>query len=136
MKLGGGGDDELTAALQRANGKVLYEYLLTPNVAHALSGVQVAASLCELLPKLYRKLAESPQQAPYLASQSLSEAVMKADALLEEYFLAPAVKHADGLARAALSLNLGRLDPLFARIRGSEPPQEAVIGALDNVNLQ
>ena len=60
---GGGGDDELTPALQRSGGKVLYEYLLTPHVAHALSGVQVAIGLCELMVKLYRKLAESPTVA-------------------------------------------------------------------------
>ena len=40
---GGGADDKevIAPALQRVQGKVLYEYLLTPHLAHALSGVQV-----------------------------------------------------------------------------------------------
>ena len=49
----------------------------------------------------------------------VAQAVMKADALLEEHVLAPAAKHADLLAKAALKGSLLRLDPLFHRMWGT-----------------
>lgn len=58
------------------------------------------------------------------ASLTRSQAIMRVDGLLEEHFIAPAVKHADGLASTALRLNLGRLDPLFARMWGHDATQQ------------
>ena len=118
LKLGGavGDDDSLTVSLQRANGKVLYEYLLTPHVAHALSGAMVAASLCDLMAKLYRRLTECAVTAG--TTPALDEALLRLDSLIEEHMIAPAVKHAEGMARTALRGHLGRLDPLFARMWG------------------
>lgn len=49
---------------------------------------------------------------------------MRVDAIVEEAFLTPAVKHAEGLARTALRQNLGRLDPLFGRLWGQASPQD------------
>ena len=43
----GSGDDEkdlLTPTLQRVNGRVVFQYLLTPHIAHALSGSQVRSN--------------------------------------------------------------------------------------------
>ena len=116
-------DQQLSTSLQRSGGKVLYEYLLTPHVAHALSGAQVVIGLCELLPRLYRKLADCPAAAG--ASPALIEAIGKADTLLEDAVLAPAIKHAEGLSKAVVRSQLGRLDPLFGRIWGHAAPQDA-----------
>lgn len=60
-------DDDFSVSLQRSGGKVLYEYLLTPHAAHALSGVQVALSLCEVLAKIYQKLIEAAAHSGTLA---------------------------------------------------------------------
>jgi len=110
--------DLLKPTLQRVEGKVAYEYLLTPHLAHALSGIQVVHSLCELMGRVYRKLVECTV-APG-ASKELLEAVSRADAFLEEHFLSPAAKHADLLAKATMRSSLSRVDPLFARIWGQD----------------
>ena len=107
--------DVIKPTLQRVGGKVAYEYLLTPHLAHALSGSQVLLSLCELMGKVYRKLIECA--APGV-SKELMEAVSKADAYLEEHFFSPAAKQADTLAKAAMRGSLSRVDPLFARLWG------------------
>jgi len=108
-------DDDFSVSLQRSGGKVLYEYLLTPHAAHALSGVQVALSLCEVLAKIYQKLIEAAAHSGTLA---IVEAVMRVDERLEEHFVVPAVKHTEALAKNTLWQSLGRLDPLFARVSG------------------
>ena len=97
---------------------MLYEYLLTPHVAHAISSVQVALGLCDLLSKIYRKLAECTAVSG--APASLAEAVARVDEKLEENFLAPATKHAEGLAKGALRSTLGGLDPIWDKVIGSE----------------
>ena len=53
-----------------------------------------------------------------------TQALSRLDALLEEQVLAPAVRHAEGLARASLRLNLGRLDPMFGRVWGQATSQD------------
>ena len=118
----GASNDDLTPALQRANGKVLYEYLLTPHVAHGLSGIHVGAALFDMLAKIYRKLAESPSVDG--ATAALTEAVMRLDGAIEEAVIAPAVHHCEQLSRSAVRLNLGRLDGLFARMWGQAEQQE------------
>jgi len=116
LSAAGAEDGSLNVALVRVNGKVLYEYLLTPHVAHALSGAQVALSLSDLLTKLYRKLSECAAAAG--PSPAVGEAIAKLDGLLELNVIEPVVKHAEGRAREALRGHLGRLDPLFARMMG------------------
>jgi len=110
--------DILKPTLQRVDGKVAYEYLLTPHLAHALSGSQVLISLCDLMGKIYRKLVECT--AAPSASKELFDAVNKVDSYLEEHFLAPAAKHADTLAKNAMRSSLSKVDPLFARLWGDE----------------
>ena len=102
--------------LQRINGKVLYEYLLTPPIAHALSGAQVILGLCELLNKVYRKLAECATMDS--TTPAIREALGRVDEKLEELFLAPASKHAEGVAKGALRQSLAKLDPLVGRLWG------------------
>ena len=108
--------DMLKPMLLRVEGKVVYEYLFTPHLAHAISGIQVLHSLCELMSKVYRKLVECT--AVPGATQDVLEAVSKADAYFEEHFLAPAAKHADAHAKTAMRGSLGRVDPLFGRLWG------------------
>lgn len=109
-------DESLTPALHRVNGKVMYEYLLTPHVAHALSGVQLALGLCDLLSNLYRKLAECPSAIAVASAPAITDAIHKIDERLEEVFLSPAARHTEGLSKAAMRQSLNRLDPLFARL--------------------
>ena len=118
VMMGDHGDhsDMLKPMLLRVEGKVTYEYLFTPHLAHAISGIQVVLSLCELMSKVYRKLVECT--AVPGASQDVLEAVSKADAYFEEHFLAPAAKHADAHAKSAMRSSLGGVDPLFARLWG------------------
>ena len=118
VMMGDHGDhsDMLKPMLLRVEGKVVYEYLFTPHLAHAISGIQVVLSLCELMSKVYRKLVECT--AVPGASQDVLEAVSKADAYFEEHFLAPAAKHADAHAKTAMRGSLGRVDPLFGRLWG------------------
>ena len=115
-----GDGDDLTPSLQRANGKVMYENLLTPHVAHALSGVQVAIGLCDLLCRIYRKLAECPGAASSSAAAAISEAVLRIDGRLEEHFINPVTTHAESLSRKELKSNLGRLEPLFGKLWGQQ----------------
>ena len=115
-----GDGDDLTPSLQRVNGKVMYENLLTPHVAHALSGVQVAIGLCDLLCRIYRKLAECPGAASSSAAAAISEAVLRIDGRLEEHFINPVTTHAESLSRKELKSNLGRLEPLFGRMWGQQ----------------
>ena len=68
--------------------------------------------------QIYRKLAES--SASPTASSAVHDAVLRADAHLEEHFLSPAAKHAESLARTAMRTSLSRLDPLFSRVMGTE----------------
>lgn len=121
----GSGSSDLTPSLQRQNGKVLYEYLLTPHVAHGLSGLHVALSLCELLHKVYVKLgaclsaAEGGGGASGQTSASFAamvEAVSRVDEKLEEHCLVPATKHAELLAKGTLRQSLCKVDPIFGRL--------------------
>lgn len=109
-------EQSLTPSLRRSGGKVLYEHLLTHHVAHALSGVQLAVGLCDLLGRTYRKLAECLNAVAGASSQAVAEAIFRADERIEEIFIAPAARHADGLCKATMRVSLGRLDPLFARV--------------------
>ena len=112
---------------------MLYEYLLTPHVAHAISSVQVALGLCDLLSKIYRKLAECTAVSG--APASLAEAVARVDEKLEENFLAPATKHAEGLAKGALRSTLGGLDPIFQRLWGQSTPLPPDVDANERSSL-
>jgi len=115
--------ERIAPTLQRVGGKVLYEHLLTPHLAHGLSGVQVLLSLCEQMGKIYRKLAECTAQPS--ASPAMHEALARVDSLLEEHLIAPATKHADALAKATVRTSLGRLDPLFAKMWGQATATDA-----------
>ena len=77
----------------------------------------MAISLFELLAQVYRKLAECPGSAA--GASALLEAVMRADALLEEHVISPSAKHAEALAKSVLKSSLARLDPLFSRVVGN-----------------
>jgi hypothetical protein len=125
---GGSADDDFAPSLQRVGGKVIYEFLLTPHVAHALSGAQVALSVCELLSELYRKLVECPAKAGGASMSAVCDAIVRADERIEDVFISPAAKHADALAKSALRQTLGRLDPLFGRLWGQSQPGPATDG--------
>ena len=72
--------------------------------------------LCELMGRVYRKLAECTAVSG--ASKAVLEAVSRADVLLDEHFLSPAAKYADTLAKVAMRGALSRVDPLFAQLWG------------------
>lgn len=110
---------DFAPCLQRKGGKLLYEYLLTPHVAHSLSGLHVALSLCELLGKIYSKLIACLSAADSGSSNFLSsliEAISRVDEKLEEHIFVPVTKHAEALAKASLRRSLGKVDPIFGRV--------------------
>lgn len=116
-------DRGLAPSLQRANGKVVYERLLTPHVAHALDRAQVALSFCELLERAYAKLAEaaSPHGPSGAAkepapSAALLDAILKVDGAIEEAFLQQAAKHVGAVAGGALRASLFATEPLCKRV--------------------
>ena len=112
----GGGSGDLTPSLQRQNGKVLYEYLLTPHLAHGLSGLHVALSLCELLHKVYVKLGACVSAAERGNGAAMADAVSRVDEKLEEHCLTPATKHAELLAKGTQQQSLCKVDPIFGRL--------------------
>ena len=71
------GEDEFNVTLTRVNGEVVYEYLFTPLVAHALSASHVLNAFCDQMLVTYRKLAET---AP-TASTALTDAIIKIDGM-------------------------------------------------------
>ena len=109
------GDDDvvLKPALQRSRGDVVYVYLLTQHTPHALSASVVLQCFCELMQSVYRKFGECAASG---ATAALVDAIVKADATLEEQVLAPVTKHFNASALALGRAALGRVDPLFSKV--------------------
>uniref|UniRef100_A0A7S3F7T6 Uncharacterized protein n=1 Tax=Haptolina ericina TaxID=156174 RepID=A0A7S3F7T6_9EUKA len=109
-----GSEDDFNAGLSRVNGEVVYEFLFTPFIAHAISATHVLQAFCDQMLKLYRKLAEAAQQP----SSALTDAIVKVDGLVEEHFLTSVAKHVNVAADAALRKSLSGADPLFRKLLG------------------
>ncbi len=129
-------DDEASLAklptLKRVSGgKVVFDYLVTPHIAHALSPTQAALALCETLSLAYKKVGElvgpaaENVAAPGAAADGASagarplaagvaEGVAKLDASLADHFFGAAARHVNALGAAAIRQKLGVVDPMFS----------------------
>ena len=81
------GEDEFSFTLTRVNGEVVYEYLFTPAVSHALSAAQVLTAFCDQLLLTYHKFREA---AP-TASIALTDAIVKIDGARSDHARADGV---------------------------------------------
>ena len=123
-------EQQLSSSLQRSNGKVLYEHLLTPHVAHAISGPQVIIGLCGLLLRLYKQLGECSTATPGLA-----DAVSKVDDKIYEGVLKPAVRHGEALAYRSAKAHLTLANPIYGRILGKYTCPQNLDGEFDEEDV-
>ncbi len=130
---GGEDDTDLSSALIRRGGEVIYTTLLVTPVSHALSGTHILQCLAELAQRAYAKMREvcrdirrdhaevrSSRCAPCMAqvpfSAAVADAVAKIDGSFEEHVLRPAARQLNTATSDAVAASLARTDPLFGRM--------------------
>jgi len=118
-------EDDFAVALHRVNGEVLYLYLLTPHVPHALSAPVVLQCFCELMPTVYRRLLGAAEGA----TGPLCDAMLRLDGLIEEHFLLPVSKQLNAAATVAVRSSLGKTDALFSKVLAAASGEERSLGA-------